>query len=199
MGEKEKEPASSAGKDSRSAEKKAPEGTDCGIPNLCRRTVPGWLVALDNIPTICLFALGGLIIWFFKWYFAVIFLAYCALSIVMFWGLICPYCHHFKTRACPCGYGIVASKFFRSRLAKGKTGFRRVFRRNIAIMFPCWVAPLVAGLYLLWTAYTPLTLAFFVAFCIDGFALIPAISVLVGCKDCEIKDDCPWMTRKRQN
>jgi hypothetical protein len=27
-----------------------------------------------------------------------------------------------------------------------------------------------------------------------GFILIPAISKFVGCKSCEIKADCPWMS-----
>jgi hypothetical protein len=33
----------------------------------------------------------------------------------------------------------------------------------------------------------------FIAFVIVGFVLIPAISRFVGCKGCEIKDQCPWM------
>ena len=64
-------------------------------------------------------------------------------------------------------------------------------RRNIAIMFPAWLVPLVGGLYILWGAFSWPALALLVAFCVDGFAVIPAISMLVGCKGCEIRD-CPW-------
>lgn len=164
------------------------DGEDCGIPDSCTRKVPGWLVALDNGPTVLLFVLGAAILWLLWWPLAVLFAAYCAASIVLFWAIICPHCHHFETEACPCGYGKVAPRFFAR-----KTGgdFRGVFRRNIAIMFPVWLAPLVGGIYLIWAAFSWNPLILLLAFCIDGFAIIPAISIFVGCKGCEIRD-CPW-------
>ena len=70
--------------------------------------------------------------------------------------------------------------------------FAKVFRKNIAIMFPCWIVPTIAGIYLLWTHLTILVAGVFLAFCIVGFALIPTISRFVGCAGCEIKDQCPW-------
>jgi hypothetical protein len=166
----------------------ASQKADCGIPDRCAREVPAWLVALDNGPTILLFILGGAILWLLWWPFSVLFLAYCASSIVLFWAVICPYCHHFGTHACPCGYGSVAPKFFAR-----KTGidFGRKFRQNIAIMFPVWIAPLLGGFYVLYTGFSWPVLGLLVAFCIDGFAVIPAISYFVGCKGCEIQD-CPW-------
>jgi len=165
---------------------------DCGIPNKCARTVPGWLVALDNGPTIALFVMGTLLLWpLLLGIFAITFATYCVLSIVMFWAFICPCCHHFGTGACPCGYGKVAPKFFK---AKPSHDFRKVFKFNIAIMLPVWLVPLIGGAYVLYTAFGMLYLALFFAFCIDGFAVIPLISILVGCKDCEINDQCPWRT-----
>lgn len=175
-------------------------GADCGVPNSCRRDVPGWLVALDNVPTIALFALGTVVVWLLSVPGAIAYLAYCAVTIPAFWALICPYCHHHGTRACPCGYGMLSSRVFtsRRRLAedKNKKAFASVFRARISIMFPCWLIPLVAGIWLLLSHFTPLGAVLLAAFCVDGFLLIPAISFFVGCSRCEIKTDCPWMMLK---
>jgi hypothetical protein len=166
----------------------AGDGANCGIPNVCARKVPGWLVAVDNGPTILLFVLGAVILWPLGWLFSVLFLAYCGASIVLFWAVICPYCHHFGTNACPCGYGTVAPRFFKR---KRGVDFGRKFRQNIAIMFPVWMIPLIGGIYLLLASFSWPAVALLAAFCVDGFAVIPAISIFVGCKGCEIKD-CPW-------
>lgn len=169
---------------------------DCGVPNRCARKTPRWLVAIDNIPTIALFILGAAIIWFASWLLMVAYAVYCAISIVLFWRIICSYCHHFNTSACPCGYGSVAPRFFKSRLAKG-TEFRSIFRRNITIMFPVWIVPLLVGIYLTIYQFTNIIFLTLILFCIDGFVIIPSISRLVGCRDCEIKDDCPWISGKK--
>ena len=165
--------------------------TDHGVPVECTRSVPGWVVALDNVPTVVMFVLGAALVWLVWWPLSVVFIAYCCLSIVLFWRLICPYCHHFDTRACPCGYGVIASRLFGRREGPD---FRTVFKQRIGIMFPAWIVPFVAGVYLLWTDPSWDVLGLLLAFCIVGFVLIPAISKYVGCKGCEIKDDCPWMS-----
>jgi len=162
---------------------------DCGIPNKCTRVVPGSIVAIDNIPTVTMFILGAILVWWVWWPLSIPFLIYCGLSIVLFWALICPYCNHFNTKACPCGYGVIAPRYFKFR---GSKHFAKVFRKNIAVMFPCWIVPTIAGIYLLWTHLTILVAGVFIAFCIVGFALIPTISRFVGCAGCEIKDQCPW-------
>ena len=167
------------------------ENANCSIHNECERIVPSWLVLLDNIPTAILFVLGVILVDLVWWPLAILMMIYNLASIVLFWALICRYCHHFNTRACPCGYGVIAPKWFR-RIEGGN--FRKIFRRNIAIMYPCWLFPLVAGLYLLYARYPRSILIVFSAFVIVGFILIPAISKLVGCKGCDLKDQCPWMT-----
>jgi hypothetical protein len=166
-------------------------GTACGIPIACERIVPAWLIALDNIPTAVMFLLGSALIWKISPVFSLLFLVYCGLSIVLFWRLICPWCHHFESSGCPCGYGRIAPRFFQRRAGKE---FRKVFRRNIGVVFPCWIAPLVAGLYLLRTQFSGTVLILFLSFCVVGFVLIPAISKFVGCRHCTIKADCPWMS-----
>lgn len=166
---------------------------DCGIPNECTRVVPTWLVAVDNGPTVVMFLLGAALLRPISWSLSIAFLAYCALAIVLFWARICPHCHHFDTRACPCGYGVVAAAFFKRKVG---LDFRKVFRRNIGLMFPCWFVPLGAGIYLLWVRFSSAALGLFLAFCIVAFLLIPAISRFVGCRDCDVRDQCPWMAKK---
>ena len=163
-----------------------------GIPVDCSREVPTWLVLLDNLPTVGMFYLGSLLVMMVWWPLAFVFYGYCALSIVLFWGLICPYCHHYDTKACPCGYGIIAPRFFKF---KGAENFNRVFKSRIAVVFPAWIIPPVATIYLLIMDHTSVTVwCIFAAYAIIGFILIPAISKFVGCRNCEIKDQCPWMT-----
>jgi hypothetical protein len=166
------------------------ENESCSIVDACERIVPAWLVLLDNIPTAVLFLLGALMVGMAWWPLAIIMFLYNISAIVMFWGLICRHCPHFDTHACPCGYGAVAPKYFNK---KEGGNFRKVFRKNIAIMYPCWLFPFAAGIYLLSTRFSNALLAVFIAFCVIGFVLIPLISRFVGCKGCNLRDECPWM------
>jgi hypothetical protein len=163
----------------------------CGIHVDCVRIVPLRIVLLDNIPTAAMFVLGTILMWRLGGLFGTAYLAYCILAIVGFWGRICPWCHHFGNRACPCGYGVIAARFFKPKMGRE---FRSVFRANIVIMFPCFFIPPIAGALLLWNGCTRSTAAILAAFCIIAFAVIPMISKFVGCKGCEIKSQCPWMT-----
>ena len=167
------------------------ESKNCSIHDACERVVPSWLVFLDNVPTAILFLLGTLLAGILWWPLAILMLVYNLSAIVMFWALICRHCPHFGTRACPCGYGGIAARHF-SR--KEGSSFRKVFRRNIAIMYPCWFIPLGTGIYLLHARFSMHLLMIFVAFVVVGFVVIPAISRFVGCKGCELKEQCPWMS-----
>lgn len=168
-------------------EKKSAE-PDCGVPNDCTRIVSNWIIVVDNVPTLIMFALGTFLLFFLYWWLALGYALYCALSIVMFWAIICPYCSHFDTKACPCGYGSIAPRYFKRKQGE----FPKVFKKNIAIMFPCWLLPIFGGVYMLYSGFSWPMFVFFLSFCIDAFIIIPGISRLIGCKDCEVKDDCPW-------
>jgi hypothetical protein len=163
---------------------------ECGVPDTCERIVPLWLVLLDNVPTMVMFGMGALLAWLVWRPLGILMLLYNFSSIVMFWGFICRHCRHFGTRACPCGYGVLASRYFRRR---EEGDFRKIFRKNISLMYPCWFIPLAAGVFLLYTRFSRSLLILFAAFVIVGFILIPAISRFVGCKGCTLKDQCPWM------
>jgi hypothetical protein len=160
------------------------------------RKIPLWLVLLDNIPTLLLFLFGFLIIYQVSLTSAIVFGTYALFSVVWFWAKICPYCHHYDTLACPCGYGAVSPKLFKRGTEKS---FKRVFKRNIWIVVPNWFIPFTIAIYLLITQYTIDILILAISFSLIGFVIIPVISKQVGCKNCEIKEDCPWMTGSKKD
>lgn len=160
------------------------------------RKIPLWLVLLDNVPTIILFTLGFVIIYQLSTIGAIIFGFYALFSVVWFWAKICPFCHHYNTLACPCGYGAISSKLFKKRIDKS---FKKVFKRNIWIVFPNWFIPLMIAIYLITTQFSKEILALAISFSLIGFVIIPIISKLVGCKNCEIKEDCPWMAINKKD
>ena len=158
------------------------------------RRIPLWLVLLDNIPTLLLIVIGFFIVYQVSLIGAIAFGIYAVISIIWFWAKICPYCYHYNTYACPCGYGIISARIFRRKENKS---FRKVFRRNIVIQFPNWFVPLAVSIYLIITSFSKVILYLTISFVIIGFIVIPVISKLVGCKNCEIKEDCPWMTSNK--
>jgi hypothetical protein len=160
------------------------------------RKIPLWLVLLDNIPTLFLFVLGFLIINQISLTGAVAFATYAVLSVVWFWAKICPYCPHYNTLSCPCGYGVISAKMFKR---EDSTLFKKKFRRNIGIQFPNWFIPLAIAIYLLITKYSVENLLLTILFSLIGFAVIPVISKQIGCKNCEIKEDCPWMADNKKD
>jgi hypothetical protein len=170
------------------------EKSGCDTPESCVRSIPARIVLLDNIPTLALYILGAALLLPFGKIWAILLFVYSLLSVVLFWKRICPYCHHHGTKACPCGYGVISQLFFKSKSASSDD-FRKVFKRNIILVFPSWFVPFIAGGYLLFYEFSISRLWLFSAFCVIGFIFIPLISKLVGCKNCGIKDECPWMTR----
>ena len=158
-----------------------------------KKKIPLWLVLLDNLPTLLLTILGALLIYQITLIGAIGYVIYSLLSIVWFWAKICPFCHHYNTYACPCGYGVISAKLFSKREDKS---FKKVFKQNIGVVFPNWFIPLIIAIYLLLVQYTQNVLILAIAFSLTGFVIIPLISKLVGCKNCEIKEDCPWMQKK---
>jgi hypothetical protein len=168
----------------------------CGIHESCERSIPPWIILLDNIPTLTLYILGAVLLLPFGKMWAILQFVYSLMSVVLFWKRICPYCHHFGTKSCPCGYGAISPLFFKPK-STTSNDFRKIFKRNIIIVFPSWFVPFFAGGYLLLHEFTFSRLWLFLVFCVIGFILIPLISKLVGCKNCTIKDECPWMTKSK--
>jgi len=54
-----------------------------------------------------------------------------------FWIMIfvCPYCGHWNTKSCPCGYGRIAARF---RKKKPIESFSEKFKKHIPVIVPLW-------------------------------------------------------------
>jgi hypothetical protein len=112
---------------------------------------------------------------------------------------VCPYCHFYDTRLCPCGYGRIAARL---RLKKDGRDFAGQFKRHIPVIAPLWVLPLAAGGIALCHSFSPKLLVLAAAFAINSYVLLPLVSRHYGCASCPQKDTCPWMggcrTRDRE-
>jgi hypothetical protein len=170
----------------------------CSKSNTSSTSMPTWVLLVDNIPTLVMYFLGMRILWPIGEVWAWAYLAYSLFSIFLFWVRICPYCRHHGTFGCPCGYGIISAMICRARHAE-KSDFRTVFRRNILVVFPSWFVPPIVGIWILSRHFSTVMLGTVVAFSLVAFILIPLISKWVGCRHCDIRKDCPWMTRLSSN
>ena len=110
-----------------------------------------------------------------------------ALWIMLF---VCPHCHFYDTRLCPCGYGRIAARL-RARQAGDR--FRAQFRRHIPVIAPLWFLPLIPGGLALARHFSWPLLALMLAFAIDAFVVLPLVSRWYGCAQCPQKSTCPWM------
>jgi len=154
---------------------------------------------IDNLPYIIMVVLGasmlfmgfGVSLW--KWTTAVLYLLYGivgALWIILF---VCPYCHFYDTRFCPCGYGKIASRL---RQRKDDSLFIKKFKRHIPAIVPLWIIPTFAGIAFLIRDFSILMLVLLALFAINSFAILPLISTKYGCAHCPQKNECPWMKHK---
>jgi len=150
---------------------------------------------IDNLPYVIMILLGAAI--FFTSIKSVIPTGlYILYGIVgAFWIIIfvCPYCHYYSTRVCPCGYGQIAAKF---RKKKDDILFVEKFKKNIPVIIPLWIAPIVAGGVSLKLDFSIWMLALIILFAIDSFVILPLLSTKYGCAHCPQKDTCPWMRHK---
>jgi hypothetical protein len=155
---------------------------------------------IDNLPYGAVVLVGAAILWIgvgagvWRWLAPALFIAYGVAGTVWIMAFICPYCHFYDTRLCPCGYGRIAPLL---RARKGPDGFSRQFRRHIPVIVPLWFIPLVAGFVFLVNAFSWLLLALVVLFAVNSFVVLPLVSREYGCARCPQKDACPWMAKCR--
>lgn len=154
---------------------------------------------IDNLPYIMMVILGavifitGLKMSVLGWTAFVLFILYGIVGAFWIIVFVCPYCHYYDTRACPCGYGQIAGK-----LLPKKDGdlFMEKFKKHIFVLIPLWIIPILAGLLFLISSFSWLMLALIIVFAIDSFIILPLISRRYGCAHCPQKDTCPWMGGK---
>jgi hypothetical protein len=102
---------------------------------------------------------------------------------------ICTHCPNYDKSPCPSGYNTISIKLFK----KGDPRlFKTMFKRHIGVVFPSWFIPLIVAAYLLSIDIDNTLILLLIAFFIVGFIILPITSRIYGCKNCNIKDKCPW-------
>jgi len=165
--------------------------TDCP-----ERIISHWQALVDNLPYIAMILLGSAIFWvgfesnLWRRLLAGLYLAYGAAGAFWIMIFVCPYCHFYDTRLCPCGYGIISPKF---RSKKDGADFAHQFKKHIPAIVPLWLIPLVVGIFLLLCVFSWILLGLLIAFAVNSYAILPLVSKRYGCDSCPQKDTCPWM------
>lgn len=124
------------------------------------------------------------------WISTIAYLAYGIAGAIWIMVFVCPYCRYFDTRACPCGYGRIASRFCSKKTIEC---FDDKFKKHIPVIVPLWFIPVVAGAVPLIRSFSLTLLVLLVIFAINAFVILPLVSTKHGCKECPQKSTCPWM------
>jgi len=166
-----------------------PEGA--AAPVVARRQA-----LIDNLPYAAMILLGAAIfavslgspLW--QWLSVAGYVAYGVLGALWIMLFVCPWCHFYDTRLCPCGYGRIAAKL---RAKKDGEDFARQFKRHIPVIVPLWLLPPVAGGIAAYREFSWLLAVLLAAFVVNSYAILPLLSKRYGCAKCPQKDTCPWM------
>ena len=158
-------------------------------------------VLINNVPYAIMTALGGAIILsgfgqsIWGRVGAAAYVLYGIVGALWIMVFVCPFCHYWNTRACPCGYGQIAA-----RLREKKDGdrFAEKFKKHIPVIVPLWIIPVVAGAFALYRDFSWPLLVLLVGFGVDAFGILPLLSRKHGCADCPQKETCPWMGGKTE-
>ncbi len=154
---------------------------------------------IDNLPYILMMILGALVFIIgsesstIKWLFAGLYVFYGIAGALWIMIFVCPYCHYYDTRACPCGYGQISAKL---RKVRDQSYFIGKFKKHIPMIIPLWIIPVVAGIIFLLKNFSLWLLFFVVLFAIDAYLVLPLLSRKYGCAHCPQKSTCPWMKKE---
>jgi len=157
---------------------------------------------LNNLPYIAMIVLGTmiLVVGFTQaavgWVVGVVYFIYGiagAFWIILF---LCPHCHYWGTRSCPCGYGRIAARF---RAKQVSDHFGEKFKKHIPVIVPLWFIPILVGIPLVVRSFSWLLLFLVSVFALHSFIVLPLVSTKHSCKECPQRGACPWMRRKSRS
>ena len=118
--------------------------------------------------------------------------AYGIIGALWVMAFVCPYCAHYATRECPCGYGIMSA----SLVAKGdRISFPEKFRRHIPVIIPLWLIPVAFGGIAAWYSFSWWLIVLISGFVIESWVILPIVSRSHACVGCPQEASCPWMAR----
>jgi hypothetical protein len=152
---------------------------------------------IDNLPYIFMAVLGALVLILGTsasltgWLLAGLYTFYSITGAFWIIAFVCPFCHHYGTRTCPCGYGQISAKL---RKVQDQSRFIEKFKKHIPLIIPLWILPLVAGIIYLLKDFTLSLLSVVVLFVVDAYLVLPLLSRKYGCAHCPQRSTCPWMS-----
>jgi len=154
---------------------------------------------VDNLPYAIMVLLGSAVLalgaeGLWRWLGPGLYAAYGLAGAVWVMLFICPWCHFYATRLCPCGYGRIAPLL---RAPQGPDGFARQFRRHIPVIVPLWFIPVAAGAWFLVSEFSWTLAALLALFIVNSFLVLPFLARRYGCARCPQRDGCPWMAKCR--
>jgi hypothetical protein len=164
---------------------------ECPVPQVSR-----WQELVDNVPYGVMLVLGAVLFVYgvpwgpWGWGAGGAYIVYGVVGALWIMVFVCPYCHFYGTRLCPCGYGQIAVKL---RAKRDGERFRQQFRRHIPVIVPLWILPLIAAGLALVRGFSWQAAALTGAFLIDAAVILPLVSRAYGCAKCPQKETCPWM------
>lgn len=151
---------------------------------------------IDNIPYLAMLLLGASILGSSvsagvgSWLYPLLYVAYGVGGAVWIMVFVCPYCHFYDTRQCPCGYGEIAARL---REKRDPERFAAQFRKHIPVLVPLWFVPPVVGGFGLAADFSWILTGLLAAFVLVSFVILPLVSKKYGCAQCPQKEACPWM------
>jgi hypothetical protein len=160
-----------------------------------------WETAVANMPYVGMILLGTVTIAYAStssaWRLAGAgaYLVYGLAGALWIMVFVCPYCHYYANKGCPCGYGIISARI----VSRGdRESFAQKFKRHIPVIVPLWIIPVVGAGVELYSAFSWLLLGLVSAFVIESWIILPIVSRRHGCVACPQKDQCPWMGKATQ-
>ncbi len=162
----------------------------CEKGSMCYRT----RILIDNLPVLTMYFLGAIIVSLLHPLFSILYILYCVFSTLWFMRFICTHCPNYDRAPCPSGYNTISAKFFKKGYPRS---FKTMFKRHIGAVFPSWFTPIIVAVYLLSIDIHIILIILLIAFIVAGFIILPIASRKYGCKNCNIKDKCPWKGRRK--
>jgi hypothetical protein len=153
---------------------------------------------ISNLPYVVMLVLGAATIVYgfgssrWAWLGAGGYVAYGIAGAFWIMVFICPFCVHYGTRGCPCGYGEISRKIVEKG---GERCFAEKFRRHIPVIVPLWLIPVICGGIALWQFFSWVLAAIVGAFVLNSYIVLPLLSKRHSCVECPQEEECPWMQR----
>jgi len=131
--------------------------------------------SVHNRPYVAMIVLGAatFLVGFEKsvwgWIVASAYLMYGMIGTLWIIIFLYPYCQHYNTAACPCGYGRIAARL---RKKNNSDRFKEKFKKHISVIVPLWLIPILAGIALMIRSFSWPLFVLLIVFALDAFIVL---------------------------